>query len=196
MFNTVNWSPGVTLENVERQVILAAYRHFRSNKTQTAQSLGIAIRTLDNKLEKYQHDDKRHERTKSHAERQREEFNQRQRGDVAAINAAANSPNQHLYNQAYNIKEESGEESRGLQDRTSAAEPNVENDNGSGEGEHGESAAEAAKELAMSMQVGKEVQSVSPTDATEVHKSKGSGTVQKGNGNARRSSVRNKRKRS
>ena len=58
MNEAINWSPGVTLENVEKQVILAAFRHFRGNKTVTANALGIAIRTLDNKLEKYEADGK------------------------------------------------------------------------------------------------------------------------------------------
>ncbi len=52
----VMWSPGVTLEMIEKQVILIAFRFYRGNKTQTAQSLGIAIRTLEAKLEKYEDD--------------------------------------------------------------------------------------------------------------------------------------------
>lgn len=51
--NLVVWQPGMSLEDLERKTILAAYRHYRSNKTLTAQSLGIAIRTLDHKLEAY-----------------------------------------------------------------------------------------------------------------------------------------------
>lgn len=57
----VNWVPGITLEEMEKQCILAAFRFYRGNKTQTAQVLGIAIRTLDNKLEKYEDDKKRAE---------------------------------------------------------------------------------------------------------------------------------------
>jgi hypothetical protein len=52
----VNWVPGITLEEMEKQCILAAFRFYRGNKTTTAQVLGIAIRTLDNKLEKYEAD--------------------------------------------------------------------------------------------------------------------------------------------
>ncbi len=54
----INWSPGVTLEAVEKQVILVAFRFYRGNKTVTSQSLGISIRTLDNKLERYEEDGK------------------------------------------------------------------------------------------------------------------------------------------
>lgn len=55
----VNWVPGITLEEMEKQCILAAFRFYRGNKTQTAGVLGIAIRTLENKLEKYEADNKR-----------------------------------------------------------------------------------------------------------------------------------------
>lgn len=47
------WQPGVTLEDLEKQAILEALRFYGNNKTRTAQALGIAIRTLDNKLAKY-----------------------------------------------------------------------------------------------------------------------------------------------
>lgn len=53
---TVNWTPGMTLDEMEKQCILAAFRFYRGNKTQTAGALKIAIRTLDNKLEKYEAD--------------------------------------------------------------------------------------------------------------------------------------------
>lgn len=47
------WQPGRTLEEIERETIEKAFRFYQGNKTQTAASLGIAIRTLDNKLDKY-----------------------------------------------------------------------------------------------------------------------------------------------
>ena len=49
----INWQPGITLEEIEKQVILKALEFYQGNKTKTALSLGIAVRTLDNKLEKY-----------------------------------------------------------------------------------------------------------------------------------------------
>ena len=52
----VNWVPGITLEEMEKQCILAAYKFYRGNKTQTSIALGIAIRTLDHKLERYEAD--------------------------------------------------------------------------------------------------------------------------------------------
>jgi transcriptional regulator with PAS, ATPase and Fis domain len=50
---TAGWSPGMKLDDVEKETILAAYQYYHQNKTQTAASLGIAIRTLDYKLAKY-----------------------------------------------------------------------------------------------------------------------------------------------
>lgn len=47
------WQPGRTLEEMEKEVILTAMRFYHGNKTHTASALGIAIRTLDNKLAKY-----------------------------------------------------------------------------------------------------------------------------------------------
>lgn len=88
MSDMIMWSPGTSLEEVEKQVILKAFRHFRGNKTATANALGIAIRTLDNKLEKYQKDGEDHER-RIHEERtKREEFLIRQRGIGRDANGA------------------------------------------------------------------------------------------------------------
>lgn len=41
------------MAEMEKQVIERAYSHFKGNKTHTASSLGIAIRTLDAKLQTY-----------------------------------------------------------------------------------------------------------------------------------------------
>jgi DNA-binding NtrC family response regulator len=50
----MNWTPGLTLENVEKLVIEQALVFYEHNKQRTADALGIAIRTLDNKLAKYE----------------------------------------------------------------------------------------------------------------------------------------------
>jgi len=47
------WAPGVTLSDIERNVILAALKHFDGNRTHTAKALAISIRTLRNKLAEY-----------------------------------------------------------------------------------------------------------------------------------------------
>jgi len=85
----LNWQPGMTLESIEKAAILQAFRFYRGNKTTTANALGIAIRTLDNKLEKYEADGKEEERMINEQRRQREEFLQRQRGIHPATIAPA-----------------------------------------------------------------------------------------------------------
>lgn len=58
MSDVIIWSPGVTLEAIEKQVIFKALRFYQDNKTTTADALGIALRTLHVKLEKYREEDK------------------------------------------------------------------------------------------------------------------------------------------
>lgn len=41
------------LAEIEREVIIHRYKYYGNNKTKTAESLGIAIRTLDYKLAEY-----------------------------------------------------------------------------------------------------------------------------------------------
>lgn len=45
----------MTLEDLEKDVIFAAMKFHGDNKTRTAHTLGIAIRTLDSKLARYSH---------------------------------------------------------------------------------------------------------------------------------------------
>jgi transcriptional regulator with PAS, ATPase and Fis domain len=47
------WSPGQTLNDIERTVILDALEYHKGNRTHTARALGISIRTLRNKLSDY-----------------------------------------------------------------------------------------------------------------------------------------------
>ncbi len=68
MMNTVIFQPGMTLEELEKQAILCSFRFHRGNKTATSNALGIAIRTLDAKLEKYEKDS---EETKKRMDDQR-----------------------------------------------------------------------------------------------------------------------------
>lgn len=53
----INWYPGITVENAEREIILQSFKFYGENKTATAQAIGISIRTLDAKLDKYKEDD-------------------------------------------------------------------------------------------------------------------------------------------
>ena len=51
--NKNSWSPGETLNDIERTVILQALQYHNGNRTHTARALGISIRTLRNKLSDY-----------------------------------------------------------------------------------------------------------------------------------------------
>jgi len=50
------WTPGRTLDQIEKNVILDALKYHQGNRTHTARSLGISIRTLRNKLADYRRD--------------------------------------------------------------------------------------------------------------------------------------------
>lgn len=52
-FDLSGWSPGRTLDQIEKNVILDALKYHQGNRTHTAKALGISIRTLRNKLADY-----------------------------------------------------------------------------------------------------------------------------------------------
>lgn len=87
--STVLWTPGMKLDYVEERVIKLALQYFRNNKTATANSLGIAARTLDYKLEKYLEEDKKRERLRREQQLKRDEFLKKQRGNYQAVNEVA-----------------------------------------------------------------------------------------------------------
>lgn len=47
------WQPGMSMEDVEKEVYSKALRFYQNNKSQTSRSLGVSVRTLDSKIEKY-----------------------------------------------------------------------------------------------------------------------------------------------
>lgn len=57
MSYSIMWSVGMSLDALEKLVVERAFKFYRGNKTATASSLGIAIRTLDNKLAQYEQQD-------------------------------------------------------------------------------------------------------------------------------------------
>jgi hypothetical protein len=77
----VQYQVGMTLAELEKLAILKAFAHFRYNKTTTAASLDIAIRTLDNKLEKYAHEENELKEKQANAEAKRAEHLARARGN-------------------------------------------------------------------------------------------------------------------
>ncbi len=48
-----NWTPGRTLEQIEKKIILEALEYHHGNRTHTAKALGISIRTLRNKIAEF-----------------------------------------------------------------------------------------------------------------------------------------------
>lgn len=74
------WSPGIKLEEMERRIILTAFRHYRGNKTTTAAALGISVRTIENKLAEYQESETKARDVAYDERKRREEFLARSRG--------------------------------------------------------------------------------------------------------------------
>lgn len=87
------WSPGMKLEYLEKMAIEEALKFYRGNKTQTAAALGIAIRTLDAKLEIYENERIENERRQEQFRKEREAFIARSKGNAPAIEFV-HSPNQ------------------------------------------------------------------------------------------------------
>ncbi len=139
MYN-VQWSPGVTLEQMERQVIETAYRFYKNNKSQTARALDIAIRTLETKLEKYAGDDRSSNANLDGVRQRREEFLKRERGLPAGVESVNGID-------IGNARFDRPPEGEAFGDR-----PN--------QGVRMESAAHSAKEHEMPVSVGKKVQSM------------------------------------
>lgn len=79
---SITWSPGISLEEIEKQVLLRAYRFFRSNKQATANSLKISVRTLDRKLEEYENQQKIFLEKQARVEADRQAFLARSRGQL------------------------------------------------------------------------------------------------------------------
>lgn len=139
----ITWQPGMSLEFLEKMAIQEAMKFFQNNKTSTARALGIAIRTLDTKLEKYAVEEKEFEVLNERDRKQREEFMRRCRGASASGTAEAqNGP-------------------AGIQNSSNAANAGL----------HVESAAQASPQQSVSMHQRKEVQSVLPS--TPSHSGKG-----------------------
>lgn len=155
--NTINWSPGVTLENVEKQTILAAFRHFRGNKTQTAISLGIAIRTLDNKLEQYQAEDTKKEKSKDERDARSRSFLERQRGFTTSSDGSVQVIEGAKRNVAPERDVVSGE--------TRETAERAPNGSDAEAGLRMEPVAESVSEQPVPLPLGKEVQSMSPKHA-------------------------------
>lgn len=83
--NDIIWSPGVKLEDIEKQVILKAFRYFGNNKTATAISLGITTKTLNSKLDRYALEATREAQAREDDLQRRKADLDRARGLVSAV---------------------------------------------------------------------------------------------------------------
>ena len=83
MIDAIVWTPGVTLDAMERQIIKAALNVYSNNKTRAADALGISTKTIDNKLERYAREDQEELENEQRRKFQREQFLARARGGGA-----------------------------------------------------------------------------------------------------------------
>jgi len=81
MIGQILWTPGISLDAMEKLIILEAYRIYHKNKTATANSLGIAIRTLDQRLERYELEEERERQRLENVRNTRTEQLSRARGN-------------------------------------------------------------------------------------------------------------------
>lgn len=49
----VTWTPGTTLDVIERRAIMECLSFHKNNRTYACKALGISLRTLRNKLSRY-----------------------------------------------------------------------------------------------------------------------------------------------
>jgi DNA-binding NtrC family response regulator len=50
---TLNFTIGIALADAQREIIMATLHHYRGNKRMTAETLGISLKTLYNRLREY-----------------------------------------------------------------------------------------------------------------------------------------------
>jgi hypothetical protein len=142
------WQPGMSLEFLERLAIFEAMKFFQNNKSATARALGIAPRTLDNKLEKYAADDKEREKFDQQQRANRESLLQRQRNGALADSGGNSS--------------QAGSNQNGQEARKETP------GNGAQSGMDAQPAAKISPQQSVPLSQRKEVQSVLPKDAAKI----------------------------
>lgn len=145
----VVWTLGNTLDQMERNAIQIAFKFFQGNKTQTSISLGISIRTLEAKLEKYANDDKSERQRATHDANGNDEWSKRARGLSPPL---ATSEIERRINDSNRVAKEPEES-------TDDVDP--------GTGLRVEPAVEIPAQQSMPVSVEKEVQSVLPKQASQ-----------------------------
>lgn len=71
----MRWTPGETIDSMERDAIEEALRYYNGNKTATAAALGITVRTVHKKLDEYATADKLKAEREEQIKKGREERN-------------------------------------------------------------------------------------------------------------------------
>lgn len=78
------WAPGVTLDAIERQVIIRAFDYYKKNMAATSRALNIDARTLKAKLAKYDLDEVEEKKREAQRRKEQDDFLARCRGQVPA----------------------------------------------------------------------------------------------------------------
>ena len=95
MMNTeTTWYNGMTLDEMEQVIIMKSLQIHAGNKTKTAEALGISIRTIDNKLEKYEEQKREHTRRAEEKEKRYEQHILRSQGRTE-VEPTIETPAQH-----------------------------------------------------------------------------------------------------
>lgn len=109
MMKHVVWTPGMPLEQLEKQQIEAELEFRMRNKTATASVLGISVRTLDAKLERYENE-REEQRIRDEQRRKKEEdFSRKSRG-LPPLYETSTSPSSDKMETEQRIHVESSQE--------------------------------------------------------------------------------------
>ena len=138
MNDMIFWTPNMSLAELEKRVIIRCLDKNRGNKTMTANELGIAVRTIDNKLKEYAEHDRKFAEERELDRIKQLEYLDRARGIKAGDYGSFSSPKK-----------------------------GAEILHGPVEGLRVESALEAPKEQQMPMQERKEVQGVLSSNSSK-----------------------------
>ena len=79
MKNAVIWSPGVTMANIEKQVIYKALDFYKTREV-TANALKISLKIFDKKMEIYEQEELEYKNKLEETQRKREAHVRRVRG--------------------------------------------------------------------------------------------------------------------
>lgn len=78
--NMIIWTPGITLEQIEKQVITEAYNFCTKNSAGTAKLLNTEVDYINKKLIKYENEQIEEDRKRKEKKLLEEEFKVRSRG--------------------------------------------------------------------------------------------------------------------